>query len=50
MEMLITVYASVYIVYFLFNGPISGSFFTMPNTKTLINYDLKILWKDAVVS
>ena len=33
--MLITVYASIYIVYFLFNVPISGSFFITPNTKTI---------------
>lgn len=33
--MLITVYASICIVYFLFNGPISGSFFITPNTKTI---------------
>ena len=35
MEILITVYASICIVYFLFNGPISGSFFITPNTKTI---------------
>jgi hypothetical protein len=50
MEMLITVYVSIRIVYFLFNGPISGFFYYAPVRRQLLNYELKILWKDAVVS
>jgi len=50
MEMLITVYASIYIVYFVFNRPISGSFLLRPVRSRLLNYEWKILWKDAVVS
>jgi len=49
MEMLITVYASTYIVYFLFNGPVSGCFLLRPIRRWLINDELKILWRDAVV-